>query len=321
MKKILGTVAVLLGTAMMVGCNKVSGPDESSSASKVSQTSSHVKSAVSSKAKVSDSDEVEGQWSADQDKQLSDFMSAWQSSMGQSFKGTYDGQSINHSGFVYPDQIKEAAQTAYVYDQMEQLTWYQGQGSGRFVVYAAATGGQVRQSFPMLYLFALDTKDNSPVVLVSQTTNGQYLWFYETENPQLRDGFAQILESVTTEDGAAIQTFDRDGETWTKAEAIDYRRHMNSRISSINAAVGTTDEGEGMYNLEDYTFTSHGRTCDLFSGENSMMWSFTKLSGGRTVVVQQFVGEEPLPAPQVVFYANDGDHMVYEAYHSGEPLE
>ncbi len=319
MKKILETFIMLLGTAMMVGCNKVSGPDEGSSASKVSQTSGRAKSSVSSKAKLSESDEADGQWSAGQDKQLSDFMGDWQSSMGQSFKGTYDGQSINHLGFVYPDAIEASAQTAYVYDQKEQLTWYQGQGSGRFVVYAAATGGKVRQSFPMLYLFALDTKDNSPVVLVSQTTNGQYLWFYETENPQLRQGFARILESVTTEDGAAIQTFDRDGETWTKAEAIDYRRHMNSKISSVNAAVGTTDEGEGMYDLEDFTFTSHGRTCDLSS--NSMLWSFTKLSGGRTVVVQQFVGEEPLPAPQVVFYANDSDHMVYEAYHSGEPLE
>lgn len=319
MKKILGAIVVVLGTAMMVGCNKVSGPDESSSASKVSQASSHAKSSVSSKSEVSESEEAGGQWSADQDKQLSDFMSDWQSSMGQSFKGTYDEKSIDHLGFVYPDQIKEAAQTAYVYDQKEQLTWYQGQGSGRFVVYAAATGGKARQSFPMLYLFALDTKDNSPVVLVSQTTNGQYLWFYETENPQLRDGFARILESVTAEDGAAIQTFDRDGETWTKAEAIDYRRHLNSKVVSIDAAIGATSEGEGMYDLNDSDFTSHGRTCELTYGE--MIWSFTKMSGGRTIVVQQGIGEEPLPAPQVVFYANDSDHMVYEAYHNGEPLE
>jgi hypothetical protein len=326
MKKILGTIGVLFGAVVMVGCNKVSGPDESSSVSKVSQKSSHVKSTVSSKAssKVSETDETNGQWSANQDKQLSDFMKNWQTSMGQSFKETYDGKSIDHLGFVYPDDIKNAPQTAYVYDQEEQLKWYQGQGSGRFVVYTAASGGKpevTRMSLPMLYLFALDTKDNSPVVLVSQTTNGQYLWFYETENPQLRQGFSQILESVMTEDGSSINGFDREGETWTKADAIDYRRHMDSKIPSINAAVGTTNEGEGMYNLEDFTFTSHGRTCDLSSGENSMMWSFTKMSGGRTVVVLQFVGDEPMPAPEVVFYTNDSDRLVYEAYHSGEPLE
>lgn len=324
MKKALSTVVVLLSAMVMVGCNKVSGPSESSSSNKVPQKSSRVKSTASSKArsKVSEDAEANGHWSSNQDKQLADFMSDWQTSMGQSFKGTYDGTSINHLGFVYPDDIKEAPQTAYVYNQKEQLTWYQGQGSGRFVVYAAASGGNpgvTKMSVPMLYLFALDTKDNSPVVLVSQTTNGQYLWFYETENPQLRRGFDQILESVTTDDGAGIQEFDREGETWTKAEAIDYRRHMNSEISSINVAVGSTEEGEGMYDLEDFTFTSHGRTCDLSS--DNVMWSFTKISGGRTVVVQQFVGEEPMPAPQVVFYTNDSDHMVYEAYHNGERME
>lgn len=321
MKKILGAIVVVLGTAMMVGCNKVSGPDESSSVSKVSQRGNRIKSTVSSKASSGTSEDAEasGRWSAEQDKQLSEFMSSWQAGMGQSFKGTYDEKSIDHLGFVYPDQIKEAGQTAYVYDQKEQLTWYQGRGSGRFVVYAAATGGKAGQSFPMLYFFALDTKDNSPVVLVSTTTNGEYLWFYETENPQLRQGFAQILESVTAEDGAAIQQFNRDGETWTKAEAIDYRRHLNSKVASIDAAIGATSEGDGMYDLNDSDFTSHGRTCELTYGE--MIWSFTKMSGGRTVVVQQGIGDEPVPAPQVVFYTNDSDHLVYEAYHNGEPLE
>lgn len=313
MKKVLVLGALVLA---LVGCSKVSGPKESSSKA----VTSSVKKSSAAKATSSSidasahpyADDAEGSyWTVKQDTELSKFMASWQKSMGQSFEGTYDGRAVDYLGIKYPEAIEGTWRNDVVYDQNEQLTWYQANSvanSSRFQAVAAAVGGKASQQWPMLYLFALDTKDNSPVVLNSQTTNGGVLWFYETANPALKDGFAQIMA-----ENGDVGAFTGQTEAWTKASAVDYMKQLDSKNGAIQAAVVAVAHDPGP-DWETATFSNRGRTAELFDDYQST-WSLTRMSDNKTVIVQRILGEE---TPQVVFYATDGDHLVYEGYHRGE---
>ncbi|WP_125709777.1 DUF4767 domain-containing protein [Lacticaseibacillus porcinae] len=315
MKKlfVMGALVFWLG-----GCSQVSGPKESSS--QVVSTTSSIKKSSDAKSTGSSLDanahpygnDSEGSyWTVKQDDELSKLMASWQKSMGQSFEGTYDGQVVDYLGIKYPEAIEGTWRNDVVYDQNEQLSWYQADSQGssaRFQVVAAAVGGKTDQQWPMLYLFALDTKDNSPVVLNSQTTNGGVLWFYETANTALKDGFAQIVA-----ENGDVGAFTGQTEAWTKASAIDYMKQLDSRDGAIQAAVVAVAHDPGP-DWNKATFSSRGRTAEL-SDEYQTTWSLTRMSDHKTVIVQRILGEE---APQVVFYATDSDHLVYEGYHRGE---
>ncbi len=316
----VGLVTVLVA-GVLGGCHKVSGPNESSSAEVTH--SSLIGSIKSEPAEESSSSGENEAWSKTQARELAAFMADWQAQMGQTYRGTYSGDSVDYLGYSYPDVLRGMSQTAFVYDLEDQLTWYEDGESGRFVVYAAAVGGQADTATPTLYLFALDTQDDTPVVLRSNTTNGDQLWFYETENTDLAAGFSRILQEVKTGDGKQIAPFSRSGERWTKTEAIAYQQRLDSKVSVYNAAVGSTSPGESLYGLDEATFYSYERTCNLVVTKKMLgdaidaTWSFTKMSNGKTVILIRANGQA---VPEVVFYANDSDHLVYDAYHNGEPL-
>lgn len=249
----------------------------------------------------------------EQDAKLAKFMGAWQKSMGQSYVGTYEGKVADYLGIVYPDVIESTTRNDVVYDQNEQLTWYHSDasmGNARFVVVAAAVGGKGGSSWPMLYLFALDTQDNSPVVLVSQTTNGGVLWFYETANTELKDGFAQIMH-----ENPAVGSFTGRADAWTKASAIDYMKHLDSKDAALQAAVIAVAHDPGP-DWNQANFADHGRTAELHD-EYGNTWSLTRMDDSKTVIVLRIPSQD---MPHGVFYATDGDHLVYEGYHNGQQI-
>ncbi|KRL47127.1 DUF4767 domain-containing protein [Lacticaseibacillus manihotivorans] len=320
MKKLYFSVLLLTAAFGLAACNKVSGPNESSSkASVVKVSSSHKKAsakAFSTSSSVDASqhlyaDNSDGSlWTPKQDAELAKFMATWEKSMSQSYVGTYDNQIADYLGIKFPNVIDHTTVQEVVYDQSEQLSWYSAsnQTSARFQVMAAAVGGKVGNSWPMLYLFALDTKDMSPVVLISQTTNGGTLWLYETANTALKDGFTQIMH-----ENSDIASYTGSTAGWTKASAIDYMKHLDSKNPAYQAAVIASSQDPSS-DWDKASFTDHGRTCELLDGT----WSLTHLDGGKTAIVGRSMGQE---VPEVVFYANDSDHLVYEAYHNGEPIE
>jgi hypothetical protein len=324
MKKALISVLVMSAALGLAACNKVSGPNESSSTTKTVKTSSSHQSKASSKVASSSSsvdaskhpygnDSQGSYWTTQQDAELQAFMASWQQSMGQSFKGTYDGKVVDYLGFEYPTVIDKTWREEVVYDQSAQLLWNHANGDpqhSRFRVVAAAVGGKADSYWPMLYLFAFDSLDMSPVVLVSQTTNGGTLWLYETGNAELRNGFAKIMQ-----ENPKIRSFTGKTDGWTKATAIDYMTHLDSKDPALQAAVTASSDDPGP-DWNKATFVDHGRTGQLVGAEGGI-WSLTHTTGGRTAIVERIPDQD---TPAVVFYASDSDHLVTSGYHNGEPI-
>ncbi|WP_407893589.1 DUF4767 domain-containing protein [Lacticaseibacillus sp. N501-2] len=320
MRKSLWSGLLLVVLFGLTACGQVSGPNETSSPPKTVKThkQSYSKrnsssSAVNSAQHPYADDTQDSLWTVQQDDELAKFMSSWQASMDQHFVGTYDGKRVDYLGFVYPNVIDHTWRDEIVYDQNARLSWYHANedlGKARFRVMAAAVGGKGGHYWPVLYLFALDTQDNSPVVLVSETTNGGTLWFYETQNDQLKDGFSQILRENSTVSDVNVSAAD-----WTQSTAIDYLRQLDSKDAALQTAVIAVLHDPGP-DWDRSDFTAHGRTAQLHD-QYGTTWSLTHLANGKTVVIQRIPQQED---PAVVFYATDRDHLVYEGYHNGEPI-
>lgn len=189
MKRLAAVVALTLLVLGLSACNKVSGPKTSSSA-KISESSSTVK-----QVKVVKTTDTNW-WSQDQDQELSEFMSSWQADMSQSFKGTYDGEQVTYYGHKYPSGTK-TIDDASIGGLQAHYQWnHKGNMEARYVIVAAAVGGKSGAS-PILYLFAIDSNQSLPVVLVSQSGDGEILTFAKTQNTELQNGFWKIAGEST----------------------------------------------------------------------------------------------------------------------------
>jgi len=133
-------------------------------------------------------------WNATKTQQLSAFMKQWQTAMGQTYQGTYDGANPNHLGFVFPYAITsgEMADRVSLGNQPVNLTWStNGENGQAYQVVAVATGNKTKLGFPTTYLFCLHNQQ--PVVYMSQTTNGNIFYIQSTQNAELQAGFANIV--------------------------------------------------------------------------------------------------------------------------------
>ncbi|BDR57991.1 DUF4767 domain-containing protein [Xylocopilactobacillus apicola] len=134
-------------------------------------------------------------WSDEKNQRLSAFMKKWQAEMGQTYVATYDGQEVNHYGFIFPADInnQNLRERVTLNGQPINLTWSNnGNNGSEYQVVAAA----IRQPVSMhmiTYLFTLH--NGKPAVYYTPTTNGGILRLFDTENAVLQNGFANIINS------------------------------------------------------------------------------------------------------------------------------
>ncbi|BDR56586.1 DUF4767 domain-containing protein [Xylocopilactobacillus apis] len=194
------TILILLCTMLVTGCSHKS---ESSEEVK-SSSSSHIQKSKKKPIKVSESSKSEEtssnseftssvSWTKDKNKELSEFMHSWQKEMGQSYLGTYDGQNPNHYGFIFPEGLSSGqlkGKTNWGEKPIEFEWSPDGNSKAEYQVVAVATA-KVQMQRCITYFFTIH-KDH-PIVFVTQTTNGDTLYFYDSQNVNLQAGFAKIV--------------------------------------------------------------------------------------------------------------------------------
>lgn len=323
MKKIITILGTLGAVLTLVACHHAEQSTPASQpATKQGQVASKAKRAATSSASATSTPAAPKRssdfWSTKQDTELKQFMQQWQQQMGQRFTGTYAAASVNYLGFIYPQRLDRTV-TEHVFDQSQTMGWLRRVNHrGRFQVVAAAVGGKPRATYPMLYLFAIDTKDQTPIVLISQTTNGGHLYFYETQNAALRAGFAKIAIKAAQDEGQAEHVSPVSNWHWTKASALAYLRRLDSRNAAVQAAAVAVTEN-GVLANGNWTFYDAGRTGQLISAKGSgPYWSLTKNSDGTTTCLLCDTGEEQ--PPNVQFEVTDATHLIRAGLHNGKPI-
>ncbi|MDE3281468.1 DUF4767 domain-containing protein [Lacticaseibacillus parahuelsenbergensis] len=299
MKRLL-FLAVIAVTVIFAGCSKTTSEQEQSSKARPKESITNRTQSTPTTSSKSSMKNLNTIWSPEKNTKLTAFMKDWQSNMGQSFKGTYASESITRLGEVFPGSL-ETQKTELVFDSFATLKWSTtGESNADYTVVAAAEGGKPNVVWPMLYLFVI-TKDNHALVLQTQTTNGDYLHFYETQNTMLQQGFAKIA----TENNNNVTASPNSSWHWNLDEGFRYLKAMHSSNEKIQVAADSTTEGP----FFDAKMDDHGRTGRIVGPDGGGGWSLTKLDNG-TTIAQQF-DESSMPKG-VWFLVRDSDHLILD---------
>ncbi|MDF8375314.1 DUF4767 domain-containing protein [Weissella paramesenteroides] len=180
------------------------------------KNSSEKKKSSSEKKKTPE--KVAAQWSDSQMKELADYMGVWQQAVGQTYVGTYDGGTPQHLTYKFPEALQKGKLDGHLkLDNKDvSFTWSpKADKKADYQVVAVATGSRQGSDAPMTYFFVIH--DGQGTVYATETASGEDLTLSPTQNADLQNNFASIVNeqaessSATSESQANI-TFN-DGTT------------------------------------------------------------------------------------------------------------
>ncbi|MDA3965835.1 DUF4767 domain-containing protein [Enterococcus thailandicus] len=172
------------------------------STSFVSTESSNQKMTMeSSSSSIKESQVVNVLWSEAKAQQLNTFMASWGQTMKQSYKEYGPSNNVNLYGLQLPDTVLANTNgwQATVNNVPITLTWSEnGEANAGYALVAVYSDVETQASLAKhVYFFTIDA--GVPKVLVTSQNQGNpdnYLYFKETENQQLKDGFTEIVGNV-----------------------------------------------------------------------------------------------------------------------------
>ncbi|WP_265460084.1 DUF4767 domain-containing protein [Enterococcus sp. HY326] len=217
MKKALVLLA-LLPTILMVSCQNKEEQPISSTYSETTNRLSSVKESSVSNSSTEDKIVDEMLWNADKDKKLNDFMNTWGQTMNQTYKQYSPNNNVDLYGLKLPDSVLNNNKwQAVIGNTPIVLNWSENgeEESGYSLVAVYSDAGAQGYLSKHVYFFTINS--GVPKVLITSQNQGNpnnYLYFKETENKELRDGFSNIVNSSVT--------FDDVKSNFTKDEQLSY---------------------------------------------------------------------------------------------------
>jgi uncharacterized protein YceK len=134
-------------------------------------------------------------WSTTKSAELASFMSSWGQEMGQQYQ-SYDNQSqVDYYGLQVPKSILDGEWTMVIDQTPVSVEWTDnGEGEADFQLVAVYSDiNDVASTAGHLYFFGF--QQEQPKVFITQQNQGNpnnYLYFKETENSELKNGFSKI---------------------------------------------------------------------------------------------------------------------------------
>lgn len=157
-------------------------------------------------------------WDADKDKKLNDFMNTWGQTMNQTYKQYSLNNNVDLYGLQLPDSVLNNKKWQVVIGNTPiVLNWSESgeEESGYFLVAVCLDAEAQDHLTKHVYFFTINS--GVPKVLITSQNQGNpnnYLYFKETKNKELRDGFSTIVNSSVT--------FDDVKSNFTKDEQLSY---------------------------------------------------------------------------------------------------
>ncbi|MCQ8097350.1 DUF4767 domain-containing protein [Weissella confusa] len=141
-------------------------------------------------------------WSAEKTQQLAEFMSNWQTEMGQSYQEYYPGHDFDLYGLMFPSSLTDDGETLRptIDNQFVDMQW-SADGTGNHdynlvAVYGGDASSNKQDPKLTMYLFTLH--NGQPEVLVTQQNQGNpegRLYLNPTDNQALKAGFESIINN------------------------------------------------------------------------------------------------------------------------------
>lgn len=184
-------------TAASTETADTSTSSESSKTTETTQTSTSSSSVEASSSSSESSEQVEQTlWNADKSAQLEAFMTKWGQTMGQQYKSYTNQMSVDLYGLKVPQAILNGEWKMAIGGVPVSAEWSEsGTGQADYQITAVYSDAETEPYLKKhVYLFGF--QQNQPKVLVTQQNQGNpdnYLYFNETANNELKNGFNQIV--------------------------------------------------------------------------------------------------------------------------------
>lgn len=217
---IVGGIAALL--VILSGCGH---PQSSQHSTTETSSKRAAQSATTKSARQSDNDSSKSShkkaalWSPSKSNRLASFMKDWGNTMGQDYAEYSEAHPLNYYGLKVPTELSKMppavnnAKISYTLSNDGSTT----ADYAIVAIYSDEANGDFMGEH--LYLFTLH--HGEPEVLVTmqdQGTSTDWLYFHQTENKDLQNGFAQIVagnpaHSPATNSSTDSQTANVDAKT------------------------------------------------------------------------------------------------------------
>ncbi|MBU5369634.1 DUF4767 domain-containing protein [Enterococcus avium] len=217
MKKALVLLA-LLPAILMASCQNKKELPSSSIFSETSDSLSSVKESSVSNSSTEDRIVEEMLWNDDKNKKLNDFMNTWGQTMNQAYKQYSPNNNVDLYGLQLPDSVLNNNKwQAVIGNTPIVINWSEsGEEESGYSLVAVYSDAEAQDHLSKhVYFFTINS--GVPKVLITSQNQGNpnnYLYFKETENKELRDGFSNIVNSSVT--------FDDVKSNFTKDEQLSY---------------------------------------------------------------------------------------------------
>lgn len=141
-------------------------------------------------------------WSKEQAEELSAFISAWGKEMNQTYQAYNDKTSVDFYGMMIPQDVLSGNWKMVIDDKPVDVEWSDsGIGKAPYQLVAVYSDATHQKGFDKhVYFFVL--VDGKPKVYITQQNQGNednYLYFNETQNPDLAQAFSQIASEYLYE--------------------------------------------------------------------------------------------------------------------------
>ena len=202
----------------MVSCQNKEEQPTSSTYIETTSSPSSVKERSVSNSSTEDKIVDEMLWNAGEDKKLNDFMNTWGQTMNQTYKQYSPNNNVDLYGLQLPDSVLNNNKwQAAIGNTPIVLNWSEsGEEESGYSLVAVYSDAEAQYHLSKhVYFFTINS--GVPKVLITSQNQGNpnnYLYFKETENKELRDGFSNIVNSSVT--------FDDAKSNFTKDEQLSY---------------------------------------------------------------------------------------------------
>lgn len=258
---------------------------------KVKETATEV---VTTETKETESEEKTTLWNADKDKKLNEFMAQWSQTMGQHYIQYGPNNNADLYGVKLPDAVlnNDSVWQAAVGKAPIVINWSETGEVQNGYALVAVYSDAASQDYLSKHVYFFTINSGVPKVLITMQNQGNpdnYLYFSETENKELKDGFNKIVGSNVS--------FDEVDSNFTREEQLSYFV-SNYELLPYAGYLGITNNGSvrGItYYIEEPIENDKGAILDAIGQVKRISSAVQqKVGGGIPIYLKEVSGTENL---------------------------
>lgn len=231
-------------------------------------------------------EQVETVWNVEKSEKLKIFMEQFSKVMGQNYKNYSQPNNVDLYGLLLPDAIFNGDMQLAIESQPVEVEWSEtGEGKASYQLVAVYSDAET-QPYLAKHVYFFVIQSGTPKVLLTQQNQGNnenYLYFNETENEVLINGFNSIVngeQAVMTE-----KKKQSDTNITAKEFAMLYAgwsgekypiMHHDEYIERINGKDTTNEELTAVITYIDRDENTLQCAVDIPSKMSSVFYTFDK---------------------------------------------